>query len=121
MNDDSEIKDNAHDLSQTVISKLRDKVTDISWGIFSIGFLGTFLSIGYEGFVWLKTGEWLHLTFYEVFNWLNIDAFTPVSNIEWQGIKKIIVWFLDLPLPIGSVVFGAILASLVYVVFGPKD
>ena len=117
MSDEPKLKNSESDSLWSVITKFQDKVTDISWSIFSVGFLCSLLSIGYEIFVWLKTGEWLRLPFYSVFVWLNIDLFTPLQNIEWQGIKKIILWFLELPLSIGLISTTAIFGGLFYTIF----
>jgi hypothetical protein len=121
MSDDPEIKSNGTKLARSVIAEFQDKVTDISWGIFSIGFLASLLSVGYEIFAWLKNGEWPRLPFYAVFAWLNLDPFSPVNSIEWQGIKKILVWCLELPLSVGFLGLGAVLGGAFYAIFSRKD
>jgi len=121
MSDGPEIKGNGSQLVRSLTEKFQDNVTDISWGIFSIGFLAGFLSIGYEVFVWLKHGEWPHLPFSTVLAWLNLDPFTLVASIEWQGIKKILLWCLELPLSVGLMGSGAVLGSAFYAIFSRKD
>ena len=121
MSDDPEFKSTGSQLVRSYIEKFQDKVTDISWGIFSIGFFASFLSIGYEVFIWLRNGEWPHLQFYAVFVWLSLDPFSPVNNIEWQGIKKILLWYLELPLSLGLLGLAAIVGGAFYAVLSRKD
>lgn len=121
MSDVPEIKSNASNLVRSVVAEFQGKVTGISWGIFSIGFLASLLSGGYEIFAWLKNGEWPHLQFYSVFDWLNVDLFTSVSSIEWQGIKKILLWCLELPLFFGLMGLGAVLGGVFYAIFSRDD
>lgn len=121
MSDDPEKKSNASNLTRSVITEFQDKVTDISWGIFSLGFFASLISVGYEIFVWLKNGEWPHLSFYAVFMWLNLDPFTPVNKIEWQGIRKILLWCLELPLSIGLMGLSALLAYTFYAIFSRQE
>lgn len=64
MNDQPVTEKTKRRLAWPVIAKFQDKVTDISWSIFSVGFLSSLLSIGYEAFVWLKTGESADLRFF---------------------------------------------------------
>lgn len=121
MSDHSEIKSNGSKLVRSVIAEFQDKVTDISWGIFSIGFFASLLSVGYEIFIWLKNGEWSRQQFYAAFVWLNIDPYAPINNIEWQGIKKIFLWCLELPLSVGIMGLGTVLGGAFYAVFSRKD
>jgi len=108
-------------MSYSVVSKLEEEVIGISFGIFFIGLLVSLLSLGYEVFFWLKNGEWPHLIFYAVFWWLDLDLLTAVNKLEWQGIKKIIFWFFELPLSVGFLGSGAVLGCAFYVIFSPKD
>jgi len=121
MSNEPDLKNSKSDSLWSIFKKFQEKITDISWSIFSVGFLCSLLSIGYEIFIWLKTGEWLHLSFYSVFVWLNIDLFAPLQKIEWQGIKKIFLWYLELPLSIGLIVTGAIFGGLFYAIFSRKE
>ncbi len=87
--------------------------------LFVTGFLGTFLVLGYQIYLWLKTGAWIELPFYVLFAWLKIDL-SLIANMEWQGVKKIFIWLLELPLSLMSVVLGGVLAWLFAVAFKPK-
>jgi hypothetical protein len=111
MTEDSNFKDKGPSLLISMISGM----------IFSIGFFCGLLTIGYDVFVWLKTGEWMNTPFYSVFIWLNIDPFTPVHNISWQGIKKILLWFLEMPLFLMFMILGAALGGLFYLLFTQND
>lgn len=122
MSDDPEIKSNDSKLARPVIAELHDKVIDILGGIFCIGFFVSILvSVGYEIFFWLKNGEWPHLRFYALFVWLNLDPLTPVNSIEWQGIKKILLWCLELPLCVGLIGLGAVFGGAFYAIFSAED
>lgn len=121
MSDKPELKTDEPKPYLSLVAKFQDKVTDISWSIFSIALLCGFLSIGYEAFVWLKSGEWLHLPLYSVLVWLNIELLTSLQNIEWQGIKTIFLWYLELPLSVGLIVSGAIFGALFYAIFSRKE
>lgn len=109
MNDNLEIKDNNSDLLGSLILKTHYMLSNISWSIFSIGILFAFLTIGYEVFVWFKTGEWVNLRFYMLFFWLNIDPVSLVQGIGWIGIRNILLWCLELPLSVGFMLVGAVL------------
>jgi hypothetical protein len=112
MNDELKIKNNNSDLLHSLILKTHDMIFYISRAIFSIGILCAFLSIGYEVLVWIKTGEWANLRFYMLFSWLNIDPVSLVHGIGWMGIRKILLWCLELPLSVGFVLVGAVFGGL---------
>jgi hypothetical protein len=103
------------------IGTFRDKVADMSWGLFGLATLGGFLIVGYQLFVWLKTARWLALPFGKLFLWLDIDLFTPVQKMKWKGLQKILVWCLnELPLSVGIPILGALFASLFYALLSRK-
>lgn len=87
--------------------------------MFGVGFLGTLLVVGYQLYQWLKTGNWIELPFYFLLTWLKIDL-SVIANMEWQGIKKILMWLLELPLSLMSIGLGGVLAYLFAVIFRPK-
>jgi hypothetical protein len=95
----------------------QENVQGISWATFSFFLLGMFLSAGYEVIAWLKNGEWPRLSFSVVFDWMNLDPFPFVNGIEWQGIKKLLLWYLELPLGFGLLGLGVLLGGGFYVFF----
>ena len=83
--------------------------------IIMAGLLGGILVFGYQIKQWLKTGVWIEFPFILMFTWLKIDL-SVIANMEWQGIKKILVWFLELPLSLMLIALGVALASLLIAV-----
>lgn len=82
----------------------------------SISWLCSLISMGYSGFFWLKHGEWPYIPFYTVFRWLKIDPFLLVKYIEWLGIKKILLWFLELHITSGFLFLGVVFMGLFYMI-----
>jgi hypothetical protein len=37
------------------------------------------------------------------FHWLNVDAVRNVSDMQWEGAKKICMWIITLPLSVGFI------------------
>jgi hypothetical protein len=68
--------------------------------------LSGFLVLGYQVFLWLKTGYWTPLSIREVRSLF--DGSPPIADprIAWQGVQKIAVWMLDSPLCTGLFVLG---------------
>jgi hypothetical protein len=52
---------------------------------------------GWEFYTWLKFGAWPDNKLINWINAFNIDP-TPIFDIQWLGILKIILWFLELPI-----------------------
>jgi hypothetical protein len=97
-----------------------DKIIEaISGSIVGLGFLGAVIILGYQIFQWLKTGEWLQMPFYVLFSWLDIDL-SVIANITWQGVKKILIWILELPLSLMSIVLGGLIAYVFMSTFEPE-
>jgi hypothetical protein len=94
-------------------------IAGVSAFMLGAGFLGTVLVLGYQIYQWLKTGVWIAVPFYFLFTWLKIDL-SVIGNMEWQGIKKILIWLLELPLSLMSIALGGVLAYLFAVIFRPK-
>lgn len=105
-------EDAARDYESTIIG--------VSAILFGAGFLGAILALGYQIYQWLKTGVWIELPFYVMFDWLEIDL-SVIGNMEWQGVKKILKWLLELPLSLMSFVIGSSLAYLFAVIFSSKE
>jgi hypothetical protein len=59
----------------------------------------------YQVYLWLRTGTWTPMPFYLIFNWLGVDL-SPIGNMEWQGIKKIIIFILEFPLSVMLFLLG---------------
>lgn len=121
MSNDTDKKHNFLNHLSVNTKEYQQKISDISIGIFFIAFIASLSGIGYEVFVWLKNGEWLHLQFFVVFDWLKVDVFSFMEKIEWQGLKKIMVWYLELPLSLGLVATGAVLATVFYSIFNKNN
>lgn len=96
-----------------------NSVKGIAALIGGIGFMGAAV-LGYQILQWLKTGVWIEMPLSMLFVWFQFDL-SPVMNMEWQGTKKIILWFLDLPLSLVLPVVGGALAYLVCAIYLPKE
>lgn len=59
----------------------------------------------YQVYLWLRTGTWTPMPFYLLFSWLGVDL-SPIGNMEWQGIKKIIIFVLEFPLSVMLILLG---------------
>ena len=95
-----------------VIESQHSKAIEEWFAIFIIlGFFTAICLVGYQGFLWLKHGQWTPIPISSILDKLNVDYFSLV-NISWTGAQKIIIWLLDLPLSRGIVVFCGIIGSL---------
>ena len=74
-----------------------EKVDKFSGFFYEIAGLVAIGILGYQGYMWLKHGEWLPLPFYWLFAYNGIDL-SSVASLEWGGVKKVLVWILELPL-----------------------
>lgn len=91
----------------------RTKTIEEWFGLFgALGFFGSICLLGYQAFLWLREGQWTPIPISSVLGKFNIDYYSLV-DISWAGAQKIVVWFLDLPLSLGIVVFGGLFGALV--------
>lgn len=100
-------------------SKYGEIFEAISGSVVGLGFLAAVIVLGYQICPWLKTGEWLQMPFYVLFSWLDLDI-SAIANMKWQGVKKILIWILDLPLSLMSIVLGGVIAYVFMSTFEPE-
>lgn len=101
-------------------TKYGEIIEAISGSIVGLGFLAAVIVLGYQLFQWLKTGQWLQMSFYVLFSWLDLDL-SAIANMKWQGVKKILIWILELPLSLMSIVLGGVIAYLFRSTFEPES
>ncbi len=77
-------------------TKQSEKISDAGIFIISAGFFATLVILAYQGYFWIKYGEWFSLRFYEVLQKLNID-FTKLLDMDWQELQRLIFWVLERP------------------------
>jgi hypothetical protein len=89
-----------------------------------IGAFGFLAGVGvflYQIYLWLKLGQWVSMPLSTMIVWLGFD-FSSVTNITWIGIQKLVVWSLDLPLSIVSIIAGLAIGYVVgSLVAGARD
>ena len=73
----------------------------------------------YQVFQWLRTGSWVEMPFYLLFEWLGIDL-SPLYSMEWQGLRKILFWILEGPMSFILLVLGGIIGYLINSIFMTK-
>jgi len=99
-------------MAETSDTAFQDKVESISLSIIGYSFLAGALFVGYQCFQWLKTGVWPELPLVYLFIWLQIDI-SSISNMQWEGIKKILTWLLiETPLSLFTVGAGVVIGVL---------
>ena len=78
---------------------------------FLIGLLGP-LVVGFQGIHWFREGYWPPVNIRDGLSVFN--HWQPIRNPfwEWQGVQKLIVWVLDVPLSIGLIVLGCTIGAL---------
>jgi len=67
-------------------------------------FLAAIFFLGYDAFVFLKTGTWESLTTYDILAWLNDKPFT--ITYEWKGVQKIITYIIKAPFSVVCLIIG---------------
>jgi len=78
-------------------TKFSEKISEVGFFIISAGIFATLVIVAYQGYFWIKNGEWLSFQFHEVLQKLNIDL-TRILDIEWRGFQMLIFWILERPL-----------------------
>ena len=81
------------------VNKLQNKAEGWAGLLGALIILAAVLVFFYQVYLWLRAGTWAPMPFYLFFHWLGIDL-SPVFNMEWQGVKKIIIFVLELPLSV---------------------
>ncbi|MFN2160510.1 MAG: hypothetical protein ACK2UN_00430, partial [Candidatus Promineifilaceae bacterium] len=56
----------------------------------------------YQAYLWLKTGVWNAIPLYALLDWLSVD-YAGLRAIEWLGIRKILLWIVEMPLAVALV------------------
>ena len=59
------------------------------------------------------------MPFYVLFSWLDLDL-SAIAHMKWQGVKKILIWILELPLSLMSIVLGGAIAYVFMSTFEPE-
>jgi hypothetical protein len=99
----------------------KEKVSDISqtifWAIFSIGWISGIFILIFDIFAWLKQGVWPDTTIFEVTMKFGFDLYSLVYRIDWIGVKKILLWILELDLTLFAPLLGAIVGGLCSLIF----
>ena len=86
-----------------------DEVIGQTIGYAGLGtFMGGLLVLSYQCVLWLRDGAWTPLELQLVWHWSGRNP----PAVEWQGVQKIIDWFLFSPLSSFLVGLGIILAWL---------
>jgi hypothetical protein len=80
-------------------------------GPVSIGLLAAFPVIAYQVYLWLKFGQWVPIPLVEALELSGIN-YLPVVNTSWEGVQKIGVWIIRLPLSIVVFVLGCMAGYL---------
>lgn len=65
--------------------------------------LGAALIPGYQIVLWLRDGYWTPMPLDIAFDWFEVDVATHVTAMQWEGVKKICMWLMTLPLAVGFV------------------
>lgn len=79
--------------------------------IFACAVIAVLIFAG-QALFWLRWGEWPDLKVQDAFFYYN----WPFPNFTWGGIEKIALWFLDLPLSLGTFLFGLAVGGLSFVI-----
>lgn len=72
------------------------------------GALGFMVGAGvllYQGYLWLKTGQWESMPFHLALTHIGFDYY-DVTPDSWLGLQKLVHWFFNLPLSLMAVILG---------------
>ena len=82
----------------------------------SIGFFGS-IGIGiFQSFMWLRDGEWTKLPLHTGLGYIGLETQSEIAIESWQGLAKILTWFLNLPSALMLILFSIILSAIFKVV-----
>lgn len=91
-----------------MIDTSRDRQNEVAGWVGLVGAFG-FLAGGgiflYQLYLWLRLGQWVSFPVSTLIVWLGFD-YSSVTDIAWIGVRKLVVWILELPLSIASIVAG---------------
>jgi hypothetical protein len=62
--------------------------------------------VAYQVILWLQSGYWTPFAIREMVSIFSGGLPIQSPAIPWQGIQKIFIWLLDLPLSAGAMVIG---------------
>jgi len=71
----------------------------------------------YQGYQWLKTGMWVTIPLYELLGWFGFN-YSAIDAIEWLGIRKVLLWILEVPLFWALAFLGSVIAFTGWFFFG---
>lgn len=82
------------------------------------------ITLGYQVYLWLKIGQWVPIPLSAALTWGGF-AFAPIFDVKWLGLRKILIWVLDLPLSVmlivGSFPLGYAVGHLVAAAFEGRE
>lgn len=83
-------------------------------------FLAPAAVLGYQAVYWLRHGQWHGLTLWDGLAFLGIDVVVPPPGEAWEGVVKIVLYLLGMPLSLWLFIAFMLplwLAAMVYAVW----
>ena len=71
-----------------------------------LSLMGAMCILGYQSYIWLRTGSWKNITLSSV---IDIQSIHWIANPDsWHGVHKTIMLFLDLGLSVNGFIIGVL-------------
>ena len=91
-----------------MIGTSRARQNEIGGWVGLLGTVGFLFGVGvfiYQMYLWLRLGQWVPMPLSTVLVWFGFD-YSSTTHIAWMGVQKLVVWGLDLPLSVMSILTG---------------